>query len=43
MFWWGNLREGDHLVYPGVDGLEILKLMFKKQDGEHGMDLFGSE
>jgi len=19
-FWWGNLREGDHLEDPGVDG-----------------------
>jgi len=19
-FWWGNLRERDHLGYPGVDG-----------------------
>ena len=19
-FWWGNMRERDHLEYPGVDG-----------------------
>jgi hypothetical protein len=19
-FWWGNLREGDHLEDPGIDG-----------------------
>jgi hypothetical protein len=19
-FWWGNLKEGDHLEEPGVDG-----------------------
>jgi hypothetical protein len=23
-FWWGNLREGDHLGDPGVDGRIIL-------------------
>jgi hypothetical protein len=34
-FWWGDLREGDHLGDPGVDGI-ILKWLFKKWDG--GMD-----
>jgi hypothetical protein len=24
-FWWGNLREGDHLEDLGVDGRKILK------------------
>ena len=24
-FWWGNLRERDHLGHPGVDGRIILK------------------
>jgi hypothetical protein len=24
-FWWGNLRERDHLKGPGVDGRIILK------------------
>jgi len=23
-FWWGNLRERDHLGHPGVDGRIIL-------------------
>jgi hypothetical protein len=29
-FWWGNLRERDHLEYPGVDGRVILKWVFRK-------------
>jgi len=29
-FWWGNLRERDHLRDPGVDGRIILRWIFRK-------------
>jgi hypothetical protein len=32
-FWWRDLREGDHLGDPGVEGRIILKYMPKKWDG----------
>jgi hypothetical protein len=32
-FWWGDLREGDHLGDPGVDGRVILNWVLKKWDG----------
>jgi hypothetical protein len=31
-FWWGNLRERDHLGDPGVDGRIILRFIFRKWD-----------
>jgi len=29
-FWWGNLRDRDHLGDPGVDGRKILSWIFRK-------------
>jgi hypothetical protein len=32
-FWWGNLRERDHLEDLGIERRIILKCNFKKWDG----------
>jgi hypothetical protein len=32
-FWWGNLKERDHLDDPGVDRRIILRWIFRKWDG----------
>jgi hypothetical protein len=37
-FWWGNLRERDHLEDLDVDGKIILRWIFKKWVGRHGLD-----
>jgi hypothetical protein len=29
-FWWGNLREGDHLGDSGLSGMIILRWIFRK-------------
>jgi hypothetical protein len=33
-FWWGNLRERDHLGDPGVDDRIILRWIFRKWEVE---------
>jgi hypothetical protein len=37
-FWWGNLREGDHLEDPDIHRRIILKWIFGKWDGWRGLD-----
>jgi len=31
-FWWGNIKERDHLEDPVVDGRIILRWIFRKWD-----------
>ena len=31
-FWWGNLKERDHLAHPDIDGRIILRWIFRKWD-----------
>jgi hypothetical protein len=38
-FWWGNLREGDHLGDQGVDGMIILKWILKWDGGMNLIEL----
>jgi hypothetical protein len=33
-FWWGDLRERNHLEDTGIDERIILRWIFKKWDGE---------
>ena len=40
-FWWGNLKERDHLEDSGIDGRMILKWIFGKRDRGHGLDWSG--
>jgi hypothetical protein len=41
-FWWGNLRERDHLGDPDVDGRIILRWIFRKLERLWGLDVAGS-
>ena len=36
-FWWGNLRERDHLEDPGVDERIILRWILRKWDAWTGL------
>jgi hypothetical protein len=37
-YWWGDLRERDSLEHLYVDRRTLLKWLFKKMDGGHGLD-----
>jgi hypothetical protein len=37
-FWWGNVRERDHLGDPGIDGRIILIWIFRNWDVGYGLD-----
>jgi hypothetical protein len=37
VFWWGNLKENDHLENPGVEG-RILRWILGKWDEGQGVD-----
>ena len=41
-FWWGNLRKGDNMGDPGVDGWIILRWIFRKWNMKYGVDQAGS-
>jgi hypothetical protein len=33
-FWWGDLRERDHLEFLGINGKIVIKWIFEKWDGK---------
>jgi hypothetical protein len=37
-FWWGDVREGNHMEDPCVNGRIILRWIFKKWDVGYGLD-----
>jgi hypothetical protein len=38
-FWWGNLRERNHMEDPDIHERVILRWFFRKWDGGDGTDL----
>ena len=38
-FWWGNLKERNHLEDPGVDGRIVIRWIFRKWEGVVGTGL----
>ena len=42
-FWWGKLREREHLEDPCVEGNIILRWIFRSGMWEHRLDGCGSE
>jgi len=37
-FWWGILRERDHLEDPDVNGITILRVIFRLWEVGHELD-----
>jgi hypothetical protein len=37
-FWWGSLREGEHVEDLGIDGRIILKMDLQEVGWGHGLD-----
>jgi hypothetical protein len=37
-FWWGNMKKRDHLEELGINGRILLRWIFKKWEGGHGLD-----
>jgi len=40
-FWWGSLRERNHLEDPCTDGRIILRWILREWDGKHVLDQSG--
>ena len=42
-FWWGHVRERGHLEDPDVDERIILRWIYRKWGGGHGLDRYSSQ